>query len=163
MLKQREAKGYSYEVADASLALLLRAQLGEPVKCFNLESFRVIADKREDGKVMTEATIKIHVGDERFVATGEGNGPVNALDVALRLAIRRFYPQIDELHLTDYKVRVIDESTGTSAVTRVLIETSDGHETWGTVGVSENIIEASWDALVDAVTYGLLRWNKDES
>ncbi|NLG11367.1 MAG: citramalate synthase [Coriobacteriaceae bacterium] len=162
-LKQREAKGYSYEVADASLALLLRAQLGEPITCFKLESFRVIADKREDGKLMTEATIKIHVGDERFVATGEGNGPVNALDVALRLAIRRFYPQIDELHLTDYKVRVIDESTGTSAITRVLIETSDGFETWGTVGVSENIIEASWNALVDAISYGLLRWNRDVS
>ena len=159
-IKEREARGYSYEVADASLALLLRARLGEPVIYFRLESFRVIAEKREDGRVMTEATIKIHVNDERFVATGEGNGPVNALDIALRLAIGRFYPQIDELELADYKVRVIDESIGTSAVTRVLIETTDGQETWGTVGVSENIIEASWDALVDAITYGLLKSNQ---
>jgi 2-isopropylmalate synthase len=156
-LKEREAGGYSYEVADASLALLLRARLGDPVSYFRLESFRVIAEKREDGQVMTEATIKIHVNGERFIATGEGNGPVNALDIALRLAIRRFYPQIDDLTLSDYKVRVIDESTGTAAVTRVLIETTDGRETWGTVGVSENIIEASWDALVDAISYGLLR------
>jgi 2-isopropylmalate synthase len=96
------------------------------------------------------------VGDERHVATGEGNGPVNALDAALRLAIKRFYPQVEELELTDYKVRVLDESTGTGAVTRVLIETSDGQSSWGTIGVSDNIIEASWDALVDAITYGLL-------
>ena len=105
---------------------------------------------------MTEATIKLHVNGERFVATGEGNGPVNALDVALRLAIKRFYPQIDLLELTDYKVRVLDESVGTDAITRRLIETGNGEAAWGTVGVSENVIEASWDALVDAVTYGLL-------
>jgi 2-isopropylmalate synthase len=155
-IKEREAAGYSYEVADASLALLLRTELGQPASYFKLESFRVIAEKREDGRVMTEATIKLHVNGERFVATGEGNGPVNALDVALRLAIKRFYPQIDLLELTDYKVRVLDESVGTDAITRVLIETGNGEAAWGTVGVSENVIEASWDALVDAVTYGLL-------
>jgi len=157
VVKEREAQGYSYEVADGSLALLLRARLGEPAACFKLEAFRVIAEKREDGRVMTEATIKIHVNGERFVATGEGNGPVNALDRALRMAIRRFYPQVDGLELRDYKVRVLDESIGTGAVTRVLIETGDGENAWGTVGVSENIIEASWDALVDSITYGLLR------
>jgi 2-isopropylmalate synthase len=155
-IKLRESKGYSYEVADASLALLLRAQAGEAVTCFTLESFRVIAEKREDGRVMSEATIKLLVGDERHVATGEGNGPVNALDAALRLAIQRFYPQVERLELTDYKVRVLDESVGTGAVTRVLIETSDGRQSWGTIGVSDNVIEASWDALVDAITYGLL-------
>jgi 2-isopropylmalate synthase len=157
VIKGREAGGYSYEVADGSLALLLKAGLGEPAAYFRLESFRVIADKREDGRVATEATIKIHVGGERFVATGEGNGPVNALDTALRMAIRRFYPQIDALELSDYKVRVLDEATGTGAVTRVLIETTDGAGSWGTVGVSDNIIEASWDALVDSISYGLLR------
>jgi 2-isopropylmalate synthase len=155
-IKLRESKGYSYEVADASLALLLRAQAGEAVTCFTLESFRVIAEKREDGRVMSEATIKLLVGDERHVATGEGNGPVNALDAALRLAIQRFYPQVERLELTDYKVRVLDESVGTGAVTRVLIEMSDGRQSWGTIGVSDNVIEASWDALVDAITYGLL-------
>jgi 2-isopropylmalate synthase len=156
-IKLRDAQGYSYEVADASLALMLDSQMGANVSCFTLESFRVIAEKREDGRVMSEATIKLLVGGERHVATGEGNGPVNALDAALRLAIQRFYPQVSQLTLTDYKVRVLDESTGTGAVTRVLIETSDGKSSWGTVGVSENIIEASWDALVDAITYGLLK------
>lgn len=155
-VKELENKGYSFEMADASLALLVRETQGEPVRHFRLESFRVIADKREDGRVMTEATIKVHVGDERFIATGEGNGPVNALDNALRMAITRFYPAIEAIELTDYKVRVLDESLGTDAVTRVLIESSDGNESWGTVGVSENIIEASWDALVDAIEYGLL-------
>jgi 2-isopropylmalate synthase len=156
-VKLRESKGYSYEVADASFALLLRAESGEATACFSLESFRVIAEKREDGRVMSEATIKLMVGDERHVATGEGNGPVNALDTALRLAIERFYPQVAQLELTDYKVRVLDEGFGTSAATRVLIETSDGHSSWGTIGVSDNIIEASWDALVDAITYGLIK------
>ncbi|MDR0888878.1 MAG: citramalate synthase [Coriobacteriales bacterium] len=177
-IKQREARGYSYEVADASLALLLRTELNEPVRYFTLESFRVLAEKRADGHVDTEATIKVHVQvandtgdndtedngagdatthDERFIATAEGNGPVNALDAALRKAISRFYPQINELKLTDYKVRVLDESRGTDAVTRVLIDTSDGHDSWSTMGVSENIIEASWDALVDSITYGLMR------
>ena len=154
-VKALENEGYSFEVADASLALLLRRKIDEVPTHFTLESFRVIADKREDGRVMTEATIKIHVGDQRFIATGEGNGPVNALDTALRMAITEFYPEIGNIELTDYKVRVLDESQGTDAVTRVLIESSDGQGSWGTVGVSENIIEASWDALVDSIEYGL--------
>jgi len=156
-IKTREHEGYSYELADGSLALLIQAHTGDAPEYFRLESFRVIADKYADGRVMTEATIKIHVGDERFIATGEGNGPVNALDTALRAAITRFYPEIDSIDLTDYKVRVLDESRGTDAVTRVLIQTSDGIDSWGTVGVSENIIEASWMALVDSITYGLSR------
>lgn len=156
-IKKREHDGYSYELADASLALLVESHLAGRPEYFDLESFRVIADKYADGRVMTEATIKIHVGDERFIATGEGNGPVNALDVALRAAITRFYPEIDAMNLTDYKVRVLDESRGTDAVTRVIIQTGDGEDSWGSVGVSENIIEASWMALVDAITYGLFR------
>jgi 2-isopropylmalate synthase len=172
-LKEREAEGYSYEVAEASLALYLAKRLNvaqeasECVEqgieqrfeqCFELESFRVISEKRKaDAAALAEATIKLSVDGERVVATGEGNGPVNALDKALRLAIRGFYPEIDDFELKDYKVRVLDESTGTSAVTRVLIDTGNEQESWGTVGVSENIIEASWDALVDAITYGLLR------
>jgi 2-isopropylmalate synthase len=156
-VKERGARGYSYEMADASLALLFLSQTGHTQEVFRLESFRVIAEKRADGAVLTEATIKIHVDGQRHIATAEGNGPINALDQALRLAIRRFYPQIDALRLSDYKVRVLDESIGTGAVTRVRIETTDGERSWGTVGVSENIIEASWDALVDSLCYGLLQ------
>ncbi len=104
---------------------------------------------------MTEATIKVHVGGHRYIATAEGNGPVNALDKALRIAIGRYYPALENMQLTDFKVRVLDENKGTGAVTRVLIESSDDETTWSTVGVSENIIEASWEALVDSIEYGL--------
>ena len=106
---------------------------------------------------MSEATIKIHVGDKRFVATGEGAGPVEALDVALRMAIGEFFPEVEQMELVDFKVRILDENVGTGAITRVLITTSDGAALWGTVGVSENIIEASWNALVDSIEYGLAR------
>lgn len=159
-IKQREAAGYSYEAADASLALLIAHELNEQgfePQFFKLESFRVITERRPDGGEATEATIKIHVGEERFIATAEGNGPVSALDRALRAAITRFYPQIVNLKLNDFKVRVLDGSLGTNAVTRVVIETSGGGQSWGTVGVHENIIEASWDALVDAIAYGLMK------
>jgi 2-isopropylmalate synthase len=108
---------------------------------------------------MTEATIKVHAGGHRYIATAEGNGPVNALDKALRAAIGRFYPRLDKISLEDYKVRVLDETRGTGAVTRVLIESTDGVKSWGTVGVSENIIEASWEALVDSIDYGLTTGN----
>ena len=155
-VKGLEHVGYHFEAADGSFELLLRRSLNMHKVFFRLESFRVIMEKREDGKVDTEATIKIHVKGERIVATGEGNGPVNALDNALRLAIGKAYPELKNIQLTDYKVRVLDEKKGTAAVTRVLIETGDGEKTWGTIGVSENIIEASWQALVDAVEYGLL-------
>lgn len=155
-IKDLECSGYSFELADATLELLFREAIGEKVTFFRLESFRVITEKHEDGKVMTEATIKIHVGDERFIATGEGNGPVNALDMALRQAITRFYPQVANILLTDFKVRVLDEASGTDAVTRVIIESSDGKSSWATVGVSANIIEASWNALVDSLAYGLI-------
>jgi 2-isopropylmalate synthase len=155
-VKGLEHVGYHFEAADGSFELLLRRSLNMHKVFFRLESFRVIMEKREDGKVDTEATIKIHVKGERIVATGEGNGPVNALDKALRLAIGKAYPELESIQLTDYKVRVLDEKKGTAAVTRVLIETGDGEKTWGTIGVSENIIEASWQALVDAVEYGLL-------
>ena len=156
-VKAREVDGYSYEVAEASLKIFLADLTGQGQKCFELESFRVITEKYEGGKAVSEATIKLSVEGERVVTTGEGAGPVNALDAALRQAITRFYPQVEDLKLTDFKVRVLDESTGTGAVTRVIIDTSDGTDSWGTIGVSENIIEASWEALVDSITYGLLR------
>ena len=161
-IKHREAAGYSYETADGSLALLLQWHLGAYRPHFTLESFRVIVDDREDTgalakDAMSEATIKIHVGDQRFVATGEGAGPVGALDNALRMAIVAFYPEIADIELVDYKVRILDENVGTDAITRVVITTRDKHGSWGTVGVSENIIEASWNALVDSIEYGLMR------
>jgi 2-isopropylmalate synthase len=155
-LKELEHRGYHFEVADGSLELLMRSSTGWKQSFFRLESFRVITEQREDGAFVTEATIKVHVGDERVVATAEGNGPVNALDAALRKAIGSQYPELVHLHLTDYKVRVLDTSKGTGAVTRVLIDSTDGERTWTTIGVSENIIEASWEALADSVVFGLL-------
>ena len=164
-IKAREAQGYSYEVADGSLAVLLQWHLGTYRPHFTLESFRVIVDDHEDTgarakDAMSEATIKIHVGDERFVATGEGTGPVGALDNALRLAITQFFPEVAGMELVDYKVRILDENVGTGAITRVVITTRDAEGTWGTIGVSENIIEASWNALVDSIEYGLMRMGK---
>jgi len=154
-IKDLEHKGYSFETADASLEVMLKKELGTYRPFFTLESFRCLMEKREDGKVMTEATVKIHVGGKRFIATAEGNGPVNALDGALRIAIGQYYPALAAIELSDFKVRVLDESKGTGAVTRVLIESEDGEKSWGTVGVSENIIEASWEALVDSIDFGL--------
>jgi 2-isopropylmalate synthase len=155
-LKDLEHRGYHFEAADGSLELLMREAAGWKQSFFQLESFRVITEQREDGSFVTEATIKVHVGDERVLATAEGNGPVNALDGALRKAIGAHYPGLAHLHLTDYKVRVLDTTKGTGAVTRVLIDSTDGETGWSTIGVSENIIEASWEALSDSVVYGLL-------
>jgi 2-isopropylmalate synthase len=162
-IKELEYRGYTFEAADASLEIMLRKEIGTHEPFFQLESFRVIAEKREDGRVMTEATIKVHCGGERYVATAEGNGPVNALDGALRMAIGKYYPHLADIKLSDYKVRVLDEKKGTGAVTRVLIVSDDGTKDWGTVGVSENIIEASWEALVDSIEYGLSHPRDEES
>jgi len=156
-LKDREHRGYHYEAADASFDLLLREELAPHEPLFRLESFRVIVEKREDGKAVVEATIKVHVGGERIISTAEGNGPVNALDTALRQAIARKHPYLSDIELVNYKVRILDEHKGTGAVTRVLLDASDGDDTWGSIGVSENIIEASWEALVDSIEYGLVR------
>jgi 2-isopropylmalate synthase len=154
-LKELEHRGYHFEAADASFDLMLRREAGVYEPLFRLESFRVITDKREDGRVQTEATIKIWAKGERLVRTAEGNGPVNALDKALRDAIADMYPHLREIGLVNYKVRIIDEHKGTAAVTRVLIDASDGHDTWGTIGVSENIIEASWEALIDSLEFAM--------
>jgi len=155
-LKDLEHQGYHFEVADGSLELLMRTAGGWEQSFFRLESFRVITELRDDGAFVTEATIKVHVGDRRIVATAEGNGPVNALDAALRQAIGQAHPALRGLHLTDYKVRVLDTGAGTAAVTRVLIDSTDGETVWSTIGVSENIIQASWEALADSIVYGLL-------
>jgi 2-isopropylmalate synthase len=156
-VKQREAAGWSYEAADASFELLLRDELDGPEReePFTVESYRVMIDRREDGKLVSEATVKLHAGGRRVISTEEGNGPVNALDRALRKALERAYPQLAKMELTDYKVRIMPGRHGTDAVTRVLIETSDREREWTTVGVHGNVIEASWLALHDAVRYGL--------
>ncbi len=154
-LKRLEHEGYHFEVADGSLELLLRRATGWTADYFTVESFRVITD-HVSPKITTEATVKVHVGEERIVATAEGNGPVNALDGALRGAIGTKFPALDHIHLTDYRVRVLDTGRGTGAVTRVLVDTTDGERTWTTIGVSENIIEASWQALYDSIVFGLL-------
>ncbi|HEV3401590.1 MAG TPA: citramalate synthase [Acidimicrobiales bacterium] len=161
-LKELEHRGYHFEVADGSLELLMREANGWRQTFFRLESFRVITEQREDGTFVTEATIKVHSGDQRHIATAEGNGPVNALDRALRQAIGQAHPSLAHVHLTDYKVRVLDTEKGTAAVTRVLIDSTDGESTWSTIGVSENIIEASWQALSDSIVYGLLQSEEQE-
>jgi 2-isopropylmalate synthase len=152
-LKELEHRGYHYEAADASFELLLRREAGEYRPLFRLESFRVITEKRADGQVETEATIKIWVDGRRYVRTAEGNGPVNALDRALREAIGELHPHLGAIELVDYKVRILDSHHGTGAVTRVLLDAADGRDTWGSIGVSENIIEASWEALVDSLEF----------
>jgi 2-isopropylmalate synthase len=152
-VKEREHRGYQYEAADASFELLLRREAREYESLFRLESFRVVTEKREDGGVETEATVKIWVGGKRLLRTAEGNGPVNALDRALRDAITELHPHLADIELTNYKVRILDEHHGTGAVTRVLLDSSDGSDEWGSIGVSENIIEASWEALVDSLEY----------
>ena len=161
-VKQLEAEGHSFEAADASFELLLQDELnGERRRYFTVESWRVIAEQRADGNRTSEATVKLHAGGERIIATGEGNGPVNALDTALRLALGRIYPELARIELTDYKVRILEGDHGTDSRTRVLLSSSDGEDTWDTVGVDENIVGASWNAIEDAVTYGLLRLGQE--
>ena len=155
-VKELEHRGFQFEAADGSFDLLIRRETGEHEPLFRLESWRVIAEKREDGKVQTEATIKIWVDGERYVRTAEGNGPVNALDRALRDAICATHPHIRDIRLVNYKVRILDEFKATGAVTRVLLDASDGTDVWGAIGVHENVIEASWDALVDSLEAGML-------
>ncbi|MCA1711006.1 MAG: citramalate synthase [Actinobacteria bacterium] len=155
-VKELESVGYSFEAAEASFELLLREEMGARPSYFDLESWRVIVERRTDGQVVSEATVKLHANGERIVATGEGNGPVNALDNALRSALERLYPYLASMELVDYKVRIVSGEHGTDAVTRVLVETSDGVTEWSTVGVHENVIAASWQALEDAYTAGLL-------
>jgi 2-isopropylmalate synthase len=157
-VKELEARGWSFEAADASFELLVRSELPgqSAARPFALESYRVQVEHREDGAVVSEATVKVRVRGERVIATAEGNGPVNALDEALRVALRRHYPELAHFELADYKVRILEGSHGSGAVTRVLVETVDGSgRDWTTVGVHENVVEASWHALVDALTFGL--------
>jgi 2-isopropylmalate synthase len=161
ILKDLEGQGYVFEAADASFHLLIQKILKEHKSFFELEGFRVIVEKRsKDEPCLSEATIKVRVNKELEQTVAEGNGPVNALDAALRKALSKFYPAIAKVALTDFHVAILDPENATGATTRVLIESSDGKETWGTVGVSQNIIEASWQALVDSVEYKLFKEEK---
>ncbi|WP_017589507.1 citramalate synthase [Nocardiopsis ganjiahuensis] len=165
-VKSLELSGYSFEAADASLELLLREELGAPVRYFETESWRVITERRpavgtsplsSDYESLSEATVKLRVKGERVIATEEGNGPVNALDRALRSSMENVYTALAGLELTDYKVRILEGSSGTNAITRILVTFSDGSGEWTTVGVGPNVVDASWVALEQAITYGLLR------
>ncbi len=155
-IKELELLGYQFEGAEGSLELLIKKTLGIHKKYFDLIGFKVIVEKKEKNNPVSEATIMVRVGDKAEHTAALGTGPVNALDNALRKALYKFYPDLREMNLVDYKVRVLSTKDGTKAVTRVLIESSDGSRNWGTVGVSENIIEASWQALVDGIDYKLL-------
>lgn len=155
-LKELEHQGYQFEGADGSFELLILKTMNAYQPFFHLEGFRLIVEKRENGQLYAEATIKVRVGSQQVHTAAEGNGPVNALDNALRKALEEIYPELRKIKLIDYKVRVLDGKGGTGSKVRVLIESRDDHKTWGTVGVSHNIIEASWQALVDSLEYGLL-------
>jgi 2-isopropylmalate synthase len=156
LVKEQEAAGYTFEVADASLELLIRRNDGWRQPFFEVESFRVSVDQREGETSLAEATVKVRAEGARLISTAEGHGPVGALDNALRTALAPIYPELEHIVLTDYRVRVLDQKQGTAAVVRVLIDTSDGRGEWTTVGVSDNVIEASWEALTDSLLYGLL-------
>lgn len=154
-LKDLEFRGYEFEAADASLKLLIARTLGRAQAHFEVESYRVIVERGPEGRLMAEATVKLKVGGESRHTVAECVGPVGALDKALRLALEPSYPKLKDVELRDYKVRILDGRNGANARTRVLIESGCGHEIWGTVGVSDNIIDASWEALLDAVNYTL--------
>ena len=154
-IKQMEDQGYQFDAAEGSLELLMKKTTGQFREPFSLLSLRVINEKNKDAQAISQATIKISVGEEEEITAAEGNGPVNAMDNALRKALSKFYPRIKEMRLVDFKVRVLEGSAGTAARVRVLIESRDGKDIWNTVGVSENIIEASWQALVDSIYFKL--------
>jgi 2-isopropylmalate synthase len=156
-VKELEHDGFQFEAADASFELLVRKEAGVYEPLFRLESWRVIVEQRADGRVETEATIKIWVDGERFVSTAEGNGPVHALDRALRDAIGETHPHLKDIELVNFKVRILDETKGSDAVIRVAVDASDGTDIWGSMGVSTNLIEASWRALVDSLEFGMQR------
>jgi 2-isopropylmalate synthase len=157
LIQDLEHKGYHFEAAEASFELLMKKALGKSKKFFELEGFRVVIEKRSDKKISSEAIIKLKVKGQKEHTAAEGDGPVNALDNALRKALRDFYPTLSKMQLSDFKVRVLDEKAGTAAKVRVLIQSQDEDDSWNTIGVHENIIEASWQALVDSIEYKLLK------
>jgi 2-isopropylmalate synthase len=154
-LKKMEHDGFQFEGAEASFEMLFDRMVHHAKEFFELDGFRLITEKKGDGEPYSEAVIKLRVDGKEEHTAAEGVGPVSALDRALRKSLTTFFPCIKDIRLTDYKVRVLNPKGATDAKVRVLIESSDGHDTWGTVGVSENLIEASWQALVDSITYKL--------
>jgi 2-isopropylmalate synthase len=156
-VKSLEGRGFQFEGAEASFELLLRRLHADYQAPFDFVDFLVLAETREGREMLSEAMVKIRVGDEVFHTAAEGNGPVSALDRAARKALERFFPEIEGMHLADYKVRILDSGAATDAAVRVLIQSSDGQDEWGTVGSSSNIIEASWIALKDSYEYALIR------
>jgi 2-isopropylmalate synthase len=159
-LQEKEYQGYQFEGADASFELFMKRRLKLCQPFFQLEGFKVFTERKTDGSVLAGATVRLKVDGHDEMATIEGHGPVEVLDRALRTALQKFYPALAGMHLSDYKVRVLDTQEGTGARVRVLIESQDQHESWTTVGVHENVIEASWDALVDSIEYKLLKDKK---
>jgi 2-isopropylmalate synthase len=157
-IKERESRGYAFDVAEASLEILMRRAGGWSQPFFEVESYRVHVEERvgDDEPPLAEATVKVTTQGTRHIESAEGQGPVGALDTALRKALANDYPALDQMELEDFRVRVLSGTHGTGAIVRVLIDLSNGEREWTTVGVSENIIEASWEALVDGYTYGLL-------
>jgi 2-isopropylmalate synthase len=151
-----EARGFAFEAAEASVAMMLKRQEMYYKPPFELVDFFVNVEHRDGRGTFAEATVKVRVKGEILHTAAEGNGPVNALDIALRKALQPIYPQLSAFHLADYKVRILDGENGTEAITRVLIDTQNGTKRWSTVGASGNIIEASWRALADSVEYGLM-------
>jgi 2-isopropylmalate synthase len=160
LIQKLEGEGYQFEAAEGSFKLLLQKEFKRYKKFFELLGFKVVVEKRQDGKLVSEATIKLKIHNKLEHTAADGDGPVNALDNALRKALYKFYPTLSKMHLTDFKVRVLDEKSGTAAKVRVLIQSQDEEEDWSTIGVSENIIEASWQALMDSVEYKLLKDSK---
>ena len=159
LIQNLEHRGYHFEAAEASFELLMKRALKKYKRFFDLEGFRVVIEKRSDKKIASEAIIKLKVKGIKEHTAAEGDGPINALDNALRKALKDFYPTLSKMHLSDFKVRVLDEKAGTAARVRVFIQSQDETDTWSTIGVSENIIEASWQALVDSVEYKLIKDN----
>jgi 2-isopropylmalate synthase len=155
-IKTLEYEGYQFEGAEASFKLLVNQFTGDEREPFDVEGFRVIVDQARDGAFLSEATVKVTVGEGQEHTASDGNGPVHALNLATKKALKRFFPEIEETHLTDYKVRVLDAKEGTAAKVRVLVESTDGSDSWTTVGVSTNVIEASWVAIIDSLLYKLV-------
>ena len=161
-IKELENKGYTFEGAEASVDMLLRRVSGNYESPFQVIDFMVVTENRQGRGLFTEATVKVRVGDKTRHTVAEGNGPVNALNLALRKALYEDFPQLENIHLSDYKVRILDSDRGTAATTRVMIDFYDKAspgKTWTTVGAHENIVEASWDALIDSMEYALLNCN----
>jgi 2-isopropylmalate synthase len=158
-VKELEHQGCEFEAAEGSLSVLIRRCLQQVQPAFKVDAYHV-SMRRDGPNSICEATIRVRVQEETAHTVAEGDGPVNALDSALRAALVKFYPELKEVKLTDYKVRILDSASGTAALTRVLIESSDGKEEWGTVGVSGNIIEASLQALTDSMEYRLMKRGK---